>query len=406
MISLVQYEWKKAFRKKSLLFMLIIFMLIDIMKIFSSYHQNSYLVGDDSKEWSTAFWMLYSDYKGSITSEKIENLLELYNPLQEKIAEMTANTEVNMELYMTGTAYSDYNFLNRYYVTPIKYFYLYEQNARQVCLTAAENAKYYNDIGNVFEARKNTEIYYLFQNRKITDFAYLELQEFYLNYHFSDILILLFILYGISGIYGCEEEGKMNLLLLTNKNGRKKTEIAKIIATATFVITTSLLFSMVDHISFVMAAGTNEGMNMPLYAISFMSETPLDLSIGQYLILSAVTKAVGFLILGLCILAISKICKNSMFSFSIGLIVSTIAALYYEAYYYSESVWKKIINPFMLIENSHLFENTEFVSIIDNPVLGWKMAFVIAFFYIMIITMLLVWLAKNNEHCGSKKCMR
>ena len=60
----------------------------------------------------------------------------------------------------------------------------------------------------------------------------------------------------------------MNMLLLANSNGGKKTTLAKIVAVTLFVISVAIWFSVLDYIGFALSFGTTDGHNLPLSAIS------------------------------------------------------------------------------------------------------------------------------------------
>jgi len=44
MIQLIKYEWKKAFLKKTIVILMVIFIIIDLIKIVDIYHKKSYLI--------------------------------------------------------------------------------------------------------------------------------------------------------------------------------------------------------------------------------------------------------------------------------------------------------------------------------------------------------------------------
>ena len=120
MIQLIKYEWKKAFLKKTIVILMVIFIIIDLIKIVDIYNKKSYLISAGTV-WREAYWDMYKDYNGNITDDKIQSLDDMYQKLGEEVIEMTASREMDLEKYMTGTVYSDYNFLDRYYITPFRY---------------------------------------------------------------------------------------------------------------------------------------------------------------------------------------------------------------------------------------------------------------------------------------------
>lgn len=396
-MQLVRYEWKKAFRKKSVVILVLVFMIIDLIKIVNVYHQKSYLVSAGTV-WRETYWDMYEDYKGQITDDKIQSLDNMYQALGAEVIEMTASREIDLKKYMTGTVYSDYNFLSRYYITSFRHFALYQNRASEICQrasTAASNAK---DAGNMAEYRKNAGIYHIFKDREIKEFSYLESTELFLDYSFSYILILLLVLYGLSAVYGSEREGNMESLLITNKKGGKATQVAKVVGAGMFSVMISLIFSITDYLGFAFVAGSFEGLKMPVYAVSFLGGSPLDMNICQYFMLAAAVRAFGFLVIGMVMLNIFYICKNVLVSFLGGGAFCVCVSLVYEHCCHKSLLWLKILNPFSLVDNIHIFENTEFVSICGYPLLVWQTAIAIGGIYLVLLVVLALTVSKNNEY--------
>ncbi len=398
MIQLIKYEWKKAFLKKTIVILMVIFIIIDLIKIVDIYHKKSYLISAGTV-WREAYWDMYKDYNGNITDDKIQSLDDMYQKLGEEVIEMTASREMDLEKYMTGTVYSDYNFLDRYYITPFRYFALYQNRAEEICQRAADAASNAKNTGNMEEYRRNARIYHIFKDRKIKDFSYLENIELFLDFSFSDILVLLLVLYGLLAVYGSERDGNMESLLLTNKRGGKSVQVAKVAGAGLFSIMVSTIFSMVDYLGFAFVAGSFEGLKMPVYAIAFLGRSPLGINIFQYCLLDMAVRAFGFLIIGIVMLNISYIFKNVLASFFVGSVFCVCISIIYENCCHMPFLWLKILNPFSLVDNIHIFENTEFVSICGYPFPGWQIAIVIGGIYLVLLIGLALVVSKNNEYC-------
>ena len=121
MTRLIRYEFYKLFCKRSILVVLILFSVINLFKINNEFHSYSYLAdGNDSRSWNSVYWQLYEKYRGEITTDKINNLLDLYQPLVDATADMTASTDTDDPNTMTGNIYSDENILEKYYVQPME----------------------------------------------------------------------------------------------------------------------------------------------------------------------------------------------------------------------------------------------------------------------------------------------
>ena len=403
MTRLIKYEFYKLFCKRSILVVLILFSVINLFKINSEFHSYSYLAdGNDSRSWNSVYWQLYEDYRGEITAEKINHLLSIYQPLADATADMTASTAKDNPDMMTGNIYSDRNILEKYYVEPMEYFYHYRTYALQVAERAKENAAVYKERGQTYEARKNSVIYHLYSGRSIKAFAYEEMYNYYLNYDFSGILVLLLCLYGVVSTFVCEKETQMDMLLLTNPGGGKKTTFAKIAAASLFVISVAIWFSVVDYIGFVYFFGTAEGGNLPLYAVSNFSTAAVNCNLWQYAILSAVIRAVGVWTMSMVFLLISMFGHSALVPF----VADFGAALCFIITGASQScfsnTWLKIINPYSLLANRILFSKTEFIGFAGYPVQSFQAAIIFAIAVGVVSITAMMMLSKRNSYCRER----
>ena len=168
MPHLIRYEFYKLFCKRSILVVFILFSVINLFKINDEFHSYSYLAdGSGSRSWNSVYWQLYENYSGEITTEKINHLLDLYQPLADATADMTASTATGNPNTMTENVYSDRNILEKYYVQPMEYFYHYRSYASEVAEKAKENVLLYKEQAQTYEVRKNSVIYNLYYGRSI-----------------------------------------------------------------------------------------------------------------------------------------------------------------------------------------------------------------------------------------------
>ncbi len=400
MTRLIKYEFYKLFCKRSILVVLILFSIMNLFKIDSEFHSYSYLAdGNDSRSWNSVYWQLYENYRGEITAEKINHLLSLYQPLVDATADMTASTARDNPDMMTGNIYSDMNILEKYYVRPMEYFYHYRTYALKVAERAKENVAVYQERGQTYEVRKNSVIYNLYSGRNIKNFAYEEMYNYYLNYDFSGILVLFLCLYGVVSTFVCEKETQMDMLLLTNPNGGKKTVFAKIAAATLFVNSVAIWFSVVDYVGFVYFFGTAEGGKLPLYAVSNFSTAAVNCSLWQYSILSAVIRAVGVWTMSMVFLLISMFWRNALVPF----VADFGAALCFVITGASQSclsnIWLKITNPYSLLANRILFSKTEFIGFAGYPIQSFLAAIVFAITVGVVSIAAMMMHSKRNFHC-------
>lgn len=400
MKRLIKYEFYKLFCRRSILVVLILFSVMNLFKIDSEFHSYSYLAdGNDSRSWNSVYWQLYENYRGEITAEKINHLLSIYQPLADATADMTASTAKDNPDMMTGNIYSDRNILEKYYVEPMEYFYHYQTYAFQVAERAKENAAIYKERGQTYEVRKNSVIYNLYSGRNIKAFAYEEMYNYYLNYDFSGILILFLCLYGVVGTFVCEKETQMDMLLLTNPGGGKKTTFAKIIAVSLFVISVAVWFSAVDYIGFVLSFGTAEGGDLPLYAVSNFSTAAVNCNLWQYTILSAVIRAVGVWTMSMVFLLISMFWRNALVPFVADFGAALCFVITGASQSYLSNIWLKVINPYSLLANRIVFSKTEFIGFAGYPIQSFQAAVVFAIAAGVVSITAIMMFSKKNSHC-------
>ncbi len=401
MTHLIRYEFIKQFCKRSILALFIVFSLVDLFKIYGEYKSYSYLAdGNGARSWHTLHWQLYKEYHGEITPEKIERLLAAYQPLLEATSDMTASTATDDPNTMTGNLYSDRNLLDKYFVTPMQYFYGYSSQAEQVTNKARQNATLYAERGAIYQQRESGAIYHLYAGRTIPIFAYQEMCNYYLNYDFSIVLTLMLCLYGIIGTFVSEKETQMDILLLVSPNGGRKTAMAKILAVTLFLFLTSLWFSLLDLIGFVASFQTLEGLTLPIFAIPNFAESSVNISIFQYVLLSAAFKCTGVWVIGMLWLLVSMFWENALLPFAIDFALCMALIVSGAACAYSNFFWTKVLNPYTLLINRVLLGKTEFVNMGGFPILTWQVAVGISLTVGLMLAAAIYFLsAENCHHC-------
>ena len=313
---------------------------------------------------------------------------------------MTANTATDDPNTMTGNIYSDKNLLEKYFVKPMQYSYGYSGQAAQVADRARRNSALYAELGVDYQQRESGAIYNLYAGRSIPSFAYREMCNYYLNYDFSIVLTLLLCLYGIIGTFVSEKETQMDMLLLVSPNGGRKTALAKILATTIFLLLVSLWFSLLDLIGFAASFQTFEGLNLPVYAIPAFAETSVNISILQYVFLSAALKCVGVWVVGMICLLVSMFWKNALLPFVINFALCMAMVVSGAAYAYSNLLWTKVLNPYSLLTSRVLLGKTEFVNLGGFPVLTWQAAVWTAVIVgVVVVTAIYVLSTENCHRC-------
>lgn len=402
MIKLINYEMKKHFYKRSLIIALLIFSIINVMKISSIYQNNSLISNSDSSKWRDVYWQLYDEYKGQITHEKIQKLLSVYRPIEKQTADLTASRRMDNPDTYTGNVYSDYYLLTWYYIQPMEYAYMYQSTADDIVKRAQENMIFFRDLGNKYKLNQNKIIAKLFSDRSITDFSYTEMYQNYLKYDFSSLLILLICMYGLVSVFVVEKESDMDMLLLTTEAGGKKTIVAKLSASTLFISFICLWFWLLDFIAFGLVFHSFEAASSPIYALKSFENASVSLTLGQYSFLSALIKTAGTLVIGLTFLLISLKSKNALIPFIWNIILISILVILKETLSGSEHILLKVINPFILVENNELFSKVEFINFFGIPILSYLAASGFAALSGAILTLIIHKAAKKNVIAGRR----
>jgi hypothetical protein len=365
-MKLIGYEIKKNFFRRSIFIVLLLATLVNIGKIYAVYQQNSLFGSEDGNEMNKAFWQLYNNqFKGIITNEKIEELLELYKPLYEVcVVTKTFSTAYNPNTF-TGYVFGDFRMLELGFVQPMEYTYMYETYAQDIAIKAEENMKFFYLKGNNYEYKRNLKINNMFKGRNLNEFYHTEIFNQFYHYDFSSFLIILICLLGLVPMFVLEKETEMNFILLSSPYGRNKTVEAKIMASIIYTLLISIWFFIVDFLSFSYFFGLT-GISQYVYAIEDFMLTPITLKMWQFILLSFSLKFMGFLSITYILLILSSLFKNVLLPYVIGL--SYVFLLIFSNEFINERKLLQFLNPITLITNRKLFKIVEFINLLGTPI--------------------------------------
>lgn len=368
MLRQVAFEFKKHFLKPAVGLALLLFLLMDALKIGALYQEKS--VFSRLPDSRNAYDTLYEAYGGSLTTDKITSLLSLYWPIQSEVDSGAASTDYE-EGSILYNKYSDELLLRWCFVEPMEYTWKYRQNASELVEAAKENAAFYQDKGNTYAYRQNVIIAGLFSGRMIPEFLNVEMYQYYLQYDFSIFFVLLLCVYALVNVFVLEKETEMELLILTTANGNKNSTAAKIIASLLFAAGVSFVFWLADLLFFSLIWGGFYAGTAPVYAVEFFEYAPLGVSLLQYAGLSMLLKTAGILIFTLVVLLLSCLCGNALLPF-VGGGFAVLVCL--GAYAIKPPLWLDglaLCNPVCLLVNRELFHSVDFVCLMGWPVSTW-----------------------------------
>lgn len=387
MRRLIYYEIKKHFFTKPMFIFILIFVLANAWKVCSVSKEKSPFSELTESYFKEAYEELYEDYKGELTEEKVEDIMALYNSLNEKVADQTYSTDAE-EGSMTFNTFSDLLLLEWCFISNIEYERGYEAYANDVVKNAIENVSFYQKIGNQYEARVNYKIAKAFYERKLPNFQNTDGYRSLIYYDFSGIIILLLTLFGCSSVFIKENETEMNLLLKTSTRGRTETFVAKMIASILFLIFICLLFSVEDYILFAANFGNMDAFLEPIYMLEGFKDTLLNINLFSFYGVCIGSRILGIIAIGTMFMLVSLLGKNSLqvILANIGILAGLVGMC---------AVFEKVskfVNPLMLFYGRKLFMRQNFVRVFGYPFVD---SAVIYIFSVVIIIVCVLWMKKR-----------
>ena len=396
MIRLVGFEFKKIFLHRSIWIVLLLFTLLDIWKIHDVWRSESYF--SDSPERKAAYWELYPEYEGQLTQEKEDSLNGIYQPLFDKVKDWTFNRANNPNTITGINEFSDYLFLGRYYIEPWTNFSEYSDYAENVCSIAAENVRLFYNLGNEKEVNKNAQIYLLFKDRKIDEFAYTERDERLSTYSFSNYLVLSLCLYVYVLAIDRERESEMDRFISTTLRGEQSTILAKLMVAIVISVCVSLYFFVLDQLTFRLVFGWSDAGMLPLYALSYYKYTPLKITIQEFYFVVAIMKIMAIITLLMVFYNIAKFVESPLVLFAVGIGGGSSLIWLSEGFANGSFVWGKVLNPCSLLTCYPLFAKSEFVCVFGRYFLTYKVALLFQVIITIVLLMFHLQFVKKKLH--------
>lgn len=392
---LVGFELRKAFLEPWILIFLVALLLVNGWKMLDTYHKKV-------AEWEPhqeVYNIFYEKYTGSITPEKISDLMAVYGPLKAKADSMSLSLQYDPEAY-TYSELLDERFFNTLFYTEMQYDYLYQNEAHQIVRQAGTLAKLADAVGNSYEAEKNRAIMEDFTGRSIPRFGDTRPSEVLLNYDYSAMLVLLMCLFGLCGVFVTERESEMTLLLRTTCHGGMVTAAAKLTASLIFTVTVCALFFGEDFLVVQLASGRRDALSSPVYAIRYLETTPLTMTVGRFFLWAGMVKTLGVLCCGCLILLVSCLAKRVLSAFAVSLSLLMSCVLLQEIC--RSRTWLKWFNPMELVIVREIVAEDRFVNIFGHAVRLYE--FVLCGILLTMLCLCLGILCRSRSRRGGRVC--
>ena len=393
MKELIGFEIKKLLRQKLIIYSVIALLALNIFNIVQNNHQ--YLWGRDVS-YNKASYEVYKKVSGRLDKDKISWLSENQQNLSYLIS---ANLKIPDEYKNWGCTHHELSQIFTEHLSEIERIYSYNSYIKDLINKNGEHFEITKTAGNDYLVKVNEKIASTYENREINVYYDTDRFSAYLDYGFSSFVVLLIILLAVSSVFSGENESGMSALHHSTKKGRAELSIAKIIAVSVFIAVVCLIFSFSDFITFK-AVLRLQGYSAPVYSMSAYTDTPLQMSIGSFVILAELIKMIGFIFGGLIICFMSSVMKKSFIVFSAGL-VSSIGLMLLSAYSNMYLDYVNLINPINLITVSVMFKQFKVINIMGNPIFNHTLTLFCCLFGMLSFALFII--AANNKNSRKTK---
>lgn len=267
-------------------------------------------VAGNRENMRQAFMEIYNAAKGDITQETAGFVTQETKRLEELCADGTYSRDYTPGTYC-GYLFGDYFLIHKYFYLPMQYCVSYEDSLEPVLERAEDNLEFYTQVGNKGMAAKSAYILEHYAGRSIRAFYLTDGWEHLLSYGFSDLLILLLLLLGVSGSFSRERETDMLRLLQSTRNGKGKLALSKCVSAILYAVCLTVLFAAVNFTVYGILCGF-EGLNCPLYAIESYRDTPFSGTILEFYLLATLAKAAAFSQTAVCLSFLSSCFRRTL----------------------------------------------------------------------------------------------
>lgn len=377
-MELFLYEFRKITLKKSVIIALILFSIIDVYKISIEFNNT----GRINNDYNNGYWKAYKKAEGVMNDSSLNFVIDGYKRNSEIVQSGNYDTEHKQSNTYTGFVFGDMNMFKELF-DAMDYQYNYNKVIDGCVDIAEDNIGFYQSKNNQYEVLNNRKIVKTYKGRNITEFYDTDGFSKYFHYDFSSLLILCLLILGLVPVFSYEREIEMDKLLLTSKNGRQRTVLAKISAAFVFIVIVSLILFIIDFAGFsyffkLLGAGN------PIYSIKDFKLSPLTITIFEYIFLSGILKLLGFLVIGSVILTCSSMFSDALFPFvlSSGIIALLIVL----------SDFDFLFNSIMMLKNRVFLMDYQVTNLFGNPVLSLTIMIIIMLIslFVLIFAVLLI----------------
>lgn len=389
MTQIIVFECKKLLRNRLVLFLLLLFSTLNFYRIDSEYRRFTG-ADPDSHAAIVRTFQVYADVSGEWNNDTIRYVTEEYKKAKANVDAGNFSTEPNQPDTHTGYIFLDMNIFEEIR-DEMDTMYHYENAMAALVEKAEENARFYDEKWNPELAAQNRLIAETYRGRKVTAFYDTRGLNAYFKYDFSVLLIMLLMLPMLSPLFAREHEIDMHgLLHLTQHAGRLP--LCKLAAGMLAICAVSVLFFTEDFLAFRFLYHIR-GLSQPVCTLDGFFYTPLNLSIGAFMLLNAALKTLSLLVLGTVCMALSAAAKKELIPFGIS---AAVIFLLVVGNAFLEGSVLQILNPVTLFSDKHLFRGFQTVSVFGKPCFRYVLPIAAAVPELLLLTAVTVFVRKRR----------
>ena len=287
----MKFEVKKLVCKRIVYVIVVLSMLINGIYCFNSADR---INSKKYKNASECQKNIYKKIEGKITQDKADFISTEYERLKKTIESGDYSKEYDETTY-SGYIFLDYNIFKEIY-DEFKYNVEYKTEAENICKKANECEKIYEIKDNKYfvEYYKNYSV--IFSNRYIDEFYDTRGWDIYFKYSFSNLIIIMLIIFINCGIFCNEREEKMAVLIISTSSGKTHLIRDKIIAGVIVSLIIACVFYIEDFIIFMTVTNLH-GFDNLIYSVRTFKMCPLNVSMLQFCIYIFICKITGIIVI-------------------------------------------------------------------------------------------------------------
>lgn len=361
MSRLIYFEIRKSYLCRNMVVFFAVLAFINIAYIFGEWRfgmkdQDAVVTPYNiTANCYSYYCSMHNLYDGKITKEKVTALNKKYDALYNEIEDGTYSREYDAKRE-TGHVFGDYYYTEKYFYIPMKYSVMYSKNMESVLDEIGEKIEDYRQEGNQVNQQKYEYLYYAYSGRHIDSFYETSGWNYLYSYRFSDLLILILLLFGIIPMFCNEKMNGMYYVILSNPKGKQDYNICKFISILIYSFVISILFQGVNFLCI-----TNlfhlQGGNRPLYCIQEYQYTNLNCNLITFYFFISGLKILGFMVVGGIMGGVSRIMKGIVSSYLCNLAFILIG-LYCSGFVEAEEKGNQllaIISPITILKGNQLY---------------------------------------------------